>query len=184
MTKEKLESLEKLIATKFPDLERERLDDALVVRVNIDSLVSTLQCLRDDPDLDFKQMIDLCGVHYPQREKPLEVVYQLLSVYKNHRIRIKLAVDEQTPVPTVGGLWFCADWYEREAYEMFGILFSGHPDLRRLLTGYDFEGFPLRKDFPLNGYTEVRYDPAQHRIVREPVQMRTPDREPYQAKLS
>ena len=184
MTKEKRETLEKLMAAKFPDLERERLGDALVVRVTPDTLLATMERLRDDPDLDFKQMMDLCGVHYPQREKSMEVVYQLLSVHKNHRIRLKLAVDEQTPVPSVIDVWSCADWFEREAYEMFGILFSGHPDLRRLLTEYDFEGYPLRKDFPLNGYVEVRYDSAQRRVVREPIQMEHSDREPYQAKLS
>ena len=184
MTKDKQENLAQLIAAKFPGLACEHLRDALVVRVTQESLVATMMRLRDDPDLDFKQMIDLCGVHYPSREKPLEVVYQLLSVYKNHRLRVKLALEEGAFVPSVVGVWGCADWYEREAYEMFGILFSGHPDLRRLLTEYDFEGFPLRKDFPLNGFVEVRYDPAQRRVVREPIQMRHPDREPYQAKLS
>lgn len=184
MTKETLESLEQLIAAKFPDLKRERLEDALVLWVEPDTLLATVTQLRDDSELDFKQMIDLCGVHYPDRSRPLEVVYQLLSVYKNHRLRLKLALDEQTFVPTVSNVWSCANWYEREAYEMFGILFSGHPDLRRLLTEYDFDGHPLRKDFPLNGYTEVRYDPAQRRVVREPVQMHQPDREPYPAKLS
>ena len=184
MTKETLDDLEQLVAAKLPDLSRERLGDALVLHVTVEALLDTVTLLRDDSDLDFKQMIDLCGVHYPDREQPLMLVYQLLSVYKNHRLRVKLALNERTFVPTVRGVWSCADWYEREAYEMFGIMFSGHPDLRRLLTEYDFVGYPLRKDFPLNGYTEVRYDTTQDRVVREPVQMLYGDREPYQAKLS
>ncbi|MEO5349190.1 MAG: NADH-quinone oxidoreductase subunit C [Magnetococcus sp. YQC-3] len=184
MTAEKLEALEQLVAARLPGVERERLRDALILRVTPDILLTTLAVLRDDPELNFTQMIDLCGVHYPNRAKPLEVVYQLLSVHKNHRIRVKLAVDEQTPVPSVIGLWWCADWHERETYEMFGILFSGHPDLRRLLTDYDFEGHPLRKDFPLSGLTEVQYDPAQKRVVRQPVRMVNSNREPYQVNPS
>lgn len=184
MTQEKLDQLEERIAARFPNLERERLTDALILRVTPDTLLETMAVLRGDPELDFKQMMDLAGVHYPNRAQSLELVYQLLSVHKNHRLRVKLALDEQTPVPSVTQLWWCADWYEREAYEMFGILFSGHPDLRRLLTEYDFEGFPMRKDFPLNGTTEVRYDPKQGRVIRQPIQMVHPDREPYQANLS
>lgn len=179
MTEESLQKLEQLIAAKLPDLKRELLKDAVVVHVTTENLISTMKQLRDDVDLDFKQMIDLCGVHFPNQEKPFQVVYQLLSVYKNHRLRVKLDIEEETVVPSVIEVWSCANWSEREAYEMFGILFSGHPDLRRLLTDYDFEGHPLRKDFPLNGYTEVRYDPAQKRVVREPIQMKHPDREPY-----
>ena len=184
MTQEKLDRLEQLIADRLPELARERLADALIVRVTPETLLATMTRLRDDPELNFTQMIDLTGIHYPQREKPLEVVYQLLSVHKNHRLRVKLAVDEQTPVPSVIGIWWCADWFERETYEMFGILFSGHPDLRRLLTDYDFEGYPLRKDFPLSGLTEVRYDPAQRRVIRQSLQMVHPNREPYQANPS
>ncbi|MEO5362051.1 MAG: NADH-quinone oxidoreductase subunit C [Magnetococcus sp. DMHC-8] len=184
MTKDKLDQLEQSVADRFPDLTRERLADALILRVTPATLLATMTRLRDDPELDFKQMIDLGGVHYPGRDLPLEVVYQLLSVHKNHRLRIKLAVDEQTPVPSIAGLWWCADWFEREAYEMFGILFSGHPDLRRLLTDYDFEGYPLRKDFPLHGLTEVRYDPAQKRVIRQPTRMVDGNREPYQINPS
>jgi NADH-quinone oxidoreductase subunit C len=176
----KLDHLEQLLTDRLPHVERHRLADAIILRVTPDTLLETMLRLRDDPDLDFKQMIDLAGVHYPERDKPFEVVYQLLSVRKNHRVRVKLAVDEQTPVPTVTSVWWCADWFEREAYEMFGILFAGHPDLRRLLTDYDFEGFPLRKDFPLSGLSEVRYDPAQKRVIRQPLQMVHPNREPYQ----
>ncbi|MBF0183659.1 MAG: NADH-quinone oxidoreductase subunit C [Magnetococcales bacterium] len=181
---EKLDHLEQLLSDRLPHLQRERLADAVVVWVTPENLVETMTRLRDDPDLDFKQMIDLAGVHYPEREKPFVIVYQLLSVHKNHRLRVKMAIDEQTPVPSVIPVWWCADWYEREAYEMFGILFAGHPDLRRLLTDYDFEGFPLRKDFPLSGLSEVRYDPAQKRVIRQPLQMVHPNREPYQVNPS
>ncbi len=181
MTKDKLDQLESLIASRFAGLERERSIDALILRVTPENLLATMTQLRDDLTLDFKQLIDLAGVHYPDREKSMEVVYQLLSVHKNHRLRVKVAVDESTPVPSVAGVWWSADWFEREAYEMFGILFSGHPDLRRLLTDYDFEGYPMRKDFPLSGLTEVRYDLTLKRVIRQPVQMVHPNREPYQA---
>ncbi|WP_130470585.1 complex I 30 kDa subunit family protein [Candidatus Magnetaquicoccus inordinatus] len=176
---EKLDHLEQLLAERLAHIERQRLPDAVVLHVTPETLVATMLLLRDDPQLDCKQMIDLAGVHYPEREKAFEIVYQLLSVHKNHRLRVKLAVDEQTPVPSVTSVWWCADWFEREAYEMFGILFTGHPDLRRLLTDYDFEGFPLRKDYPLSGLSEVRYDPAQKRVIRQPIQMVHPNREPY-----
>ncbi|MBF0161355.1 MAG: NADH-quinone oxidoreductase subunit C [Magnetococcales bacterium] len=187
MTKEKLNTLEQLVADRFPALPRQRLPEpaeALVLRVTPDNLLATMGRLRDDPELNFTQMIDLAGVHYPGRAQPLELVYQLLSVHKNHRLRVKLAVDEETPVPSISGLWWCADWYEREAYEMIGVLFSGHTDLRRLLTEYDFEGYPLRKDFPLEGLTEVRYDEGEQRVVRQRVQRLHAHREPYQANLS
>jgi len=182
MTRQKLEQLDRLIALKLPSHPRELLEDALIIRVTPDNLIMTLTLLRDDVDLNFGQMIDLCGVHYPNRDKPFELVYQLISVYKNHRIRVKMALSESTPAPSITGLWSCSNWNEREAYEMFGILFTGHPDLRRLLTDYDFEGYPLRKDFPLNGLTEMRYDPDRKRVVQVPIQMVKPDREPYPAK--
>lgn len=182
MNRQKLEQLAQLVASKLPNLPSELLEDALILRVTPENLIETMTLLRDDADLNFKQMIDLCGVHYPTRDKPLEVVYQLLSVHKNHRIRLKLALDENTPAPTVTEIWSCADWYERETYEMFGILFAGHPDLRRLLTDYDFDGYPLRKDFPLNGLTDVYYDEKTSRVVTRPMVMERPDREPYPAK--
>ncbi|MBF0623322.1 MAG: NADH-quinone oxidoreductase subunit C [Magnetococcales bacterium] len=179
MSPEQLGRLESVIADLLPSLPRERLADALILRVAPAELVATMTLLRDDPALDFKILIDLAGVHYPGREKPLEVVYQLLSVYKNQRIRIKVAVAEGEPVPSVIPVWSSANWYEREAYEMFGILFSGHPDLRRLLTEYDFEGYPLRKEFPVTGHFEVRWDADQDRVVREPTRLTIPDREFY-----
>ncbi len=179
MTPEKLEQMEKTIRDGFPDLPLERLSDALILRVTPERLVHILTRLRDDEVLDFSQMIDLAGIHYPGRAQPLEVVYQLLSVHKNHRLRVKVALKEGEVVPSVTGVWSCADWYEREAYEMFGILFSGHPDLRRLLTDYDFDGFPLRKDFPVEGLTEVRYDKAQGRVVKVPIELQQKNREFY-----
>ncbi|MBF0189816.1 MAG: NADH-quinone oxidoreductase subunit C [Magnetococcales bacterium] len=183
MSPETLDQLEATMAARFPELPREKLADALIVRVQPERLVETMTRLRDDPELDFKMMIDLAGVHYPEREQPLEVVYQLLSVYKNHRLRVKVAIGEGVAVPSVIPVWSCADWYEREAYDLLGILFSGHPDLRRILNDYDFDGHPLRKDFPVTGRYEVRYDETLGRIVREPVALERANREPYRHTL-
>jgi NADH-quinone oxidoreductase subunit C len=179
MTPERLENLEKLVTEKFPDLPREQEIECLVLRVEPDQLLETMTQLRDSAGLDFRLMIDLAGVHYPQREKPLEVVYQLLSVKKNHRIRIKVSVAEETPVPSIISIWKCADWFEREAYDMLGIRFSNHPDLRRILNEYEFDGHPLRKDFPLSGRIEMRYDEKLGRVVREPIDMTPNEREPF-----
>jgi len=143
----------------------------LSVIVPAEVVVSVLRTLRDDAQCQFDQLIDICGVDYPEREKRFDVVYHLLSLRKNQRLRIKCEVDDRTPVPSVVELFASANWYEREAYDMYGILFSGHPDLRRILTDYGFQGFPLRKDFPLTGYVEVRYDDAQKRVVYEPVRL-------------
>ena len=127
--------------------------------------------MRDDPALQFEQLIDICGVDFPERAERFEVVYHLLSIRKNLRIRVKLSTDEATAVRSVIPLHPGANWFEREAFDMFGILFSGHPDLRRLLTDYGFQGHPLRKDFPLTGYVEVRYDDEKKRVVYEPVKL-------------
>lgn len=127
--------------------------------------------LRDDPACRFVSFIDICGVDYPERPSRFDVVYHLLSPEHNLRIRVKVATDERTPVPSIIDLFPAANWFEREAYDMYGILFSGHPDLRRLLTDYGFEGHPLRKDFPLTGFVEVRYDEAQGRVIYEPVKL-------------
>ena len=116
-------------------------------------------------------LIDICGVDYPARKERFDVVYHLLSPRLNQRIRVKLTTDEVTPVPSVVGVFPAANWFEREAYDMYGILFSGHPDLRRILTDYGFQGHPMRKDFPLTGYVEVRYDEEQKRVVYEPVEL-------------
>jgi NADH-quinone oxidoreductase subunit C len=134
-------------------------------------IVRVLTALRDDTQCLFEVLIDICGVDYPEREKRFDVVYHLLSPRRNQRIRIKCEADEDAAVPSVVGVFPAANWFEREAYDMYGILFSGHPDLRRLLTDYGFQGYPLRKDFPLTGYVEVRYDDAQKRVVYEPVKL-------------
>jgi len=136
-----------------------------------EQIVPALTALRDDSQCQFEQLIDICGVDYPQRTKRFDVVYHLLSPRRNQRIRVKCETDADTPVPSAVGVFPAANWYEREAYDMYGILFSGHPDLRRILTDYGFQGFPLRKDFPLTGYVEVRYDDDQKRVVYEPVKL-------------
>jgi len=134
-------------------------------------VVQALTFLRDRPECRFHQLIDLAGVDYPERPLRFDVVYHLLSMTKNHRIRFKVQTDEDTPVPSVCGLFPAADWFEREAFDMYGIFFDGHPDLRRLLTDYGFHGHPLRKDFPMTGYVEVRYDDELKRVVYEPVKI-------------
>ena len=134
-------------------------------------VLGALTFLRDNADTRFHQLIDLAGVDYPERPLRFDVVYHLLSLVKNHRIRLKVQTDEDTPVPSVSGLFPAADWFEREAFDMYGIFFEGHPDLRRLLTDYGFHGHPLRKDFPMTGYVEVRYDDELKRVVYEPVKI-------------
>lgn len=135
------------------------------------SIVKVLTFLRDDSNCLFKQLVDLCGVDYPDRGRRFEVVYNLLSLTQNQRVRVKLSVDEGTPVPSVTRVFSSAGWYEREAWDLYGIYFSDHPDLRRILTDYGFEGHPQRKDFPLTGYVELRYDDEQKRVVYEPVKL-------------
>jgi len=134
-------------------------------------IVATLTALRDHPVLRFTTLIDICGADYPERAKRFDVVYHLLSMRRNARVRIKLQTGEMQPVPTTVGVYPAANWFEREAFDMYGILFSDHPDLRRMLTDYGFSGHPLRKDFPLTGYVEVRYDDEQKRVVYEPVKL-------------
>ncbi|MEE8579679.1 MAG: NADH-quinone oxidoreductase subunit C [Hyphomicrobium sp.] len=143
----------------------------LTLHVAREEIVAVMTFLRDDPRCRFEILIDICGVDWPARTNRFDVVYHLLSPRLNQRIRVKLETDETTPVASVVGLFSVANWFEREAYDMFGILFSGHPDLRRLLTDYGFQGYPLRKDFPLTGYVEVRYDDEQKRVVYEPVEL-------------
>ena len=143
----------------------------LTVAVGRERIVEALTVLRDDPALQLECLIDICGVDYPERAERFEVVYHLLSMRRNLRLRVKVATDEDAPVPSVIEVFPAANWFEREAFDMYGILFSGHPDLRRLLTDYGFQGFPLRKDFPLTGYQEVRYDDEQKRVVYEPVKL-------------
>jgi NADH-quinone oxidoreductase subunit C len=143
----------------------------LTLEIAADQIAPVLTFLRDDPRCKFTTLIDICGADHPDRPKRFDVVYHLLSMQLNHRLRLKIQTDEQTPVASVIGIFPCADWFEREAFDMYGILFSGHPDLRRLLTDYGFQGFPLRKDFPLSGTVQVRYDSEQQRVVYEPVQL-------------
>ena len=143
----------------------------LTLDVAADRIVDVLAQLKDDPDLRFRQLIDLTCVDYPDRAKRFDVVYHLLSHAQNRRIRLKLQTDEDTAVASITAVHPCADWFEREAFDMFGVVFSGHPDLRRLLTDYGFAGHPLRKDFPMTGYVEVRYDEQQKRVVYEPVKL-------------
>ena len=145
--------------------------DELTIVVTTSEVIRTLTYLRDDPGCGFTILVDLCGVDYPDRSPRFDVVYHLLSISENARIRVKIAADSETPIPSVTPVFRVADWFEREAFDMYGILFSGHPDLRRILTDYGFTGFPLRKDFPLTGYVEVRYDDEQKRVVYEPVKL-------------
>ena len=135
-------------------------------------IIDVLTFLKTDPQCQFVSFIDICGADYPQREKRFDVVYHLLSPRQNKRIRVKVETDEDSTVPSATGVFPGADWFEREAYDLYGILFSGHPDLRRLLTDYGFEGHPLRKDFPLTGFVEVRYDDEAKRVVYEPVELK------------
>ncbi|MBO9123551.1 MULTISPECIES: NADH-quinone oxidoreductase subunit C [unclassified Rhizobium] len=144
----------------------------LNVTTTPETIVALLTFLRDDPRCGFVSMIDICGVDWPQREKRFDVVYHLLSPKQNLRIRVKLAVADGVSVPSATSVYMGAEWFEREAWDMYGIPFSGHADLRRLLTDYGFEGHPLRKDFPTTGYVEVRYDDAAKRVVYEPVELK------------
>ncbi|WP_334146605.1 NADH-quinone oxidoreductase subunit C [Hyphomicrobium sp.] len=143
----------------------------LTITVPAQDIIRALTLLRDDPACRFEVLIDICGVDWPERALRFDVVYHLLSPRLNQRIRVKVHTDEETPVPSVIEVFPAANWYEREAYDMYGILFTGHPDLRRLLTDYGFQGYPLRKDFPLTGYVEVRYDDEAKRVVYEPVKL-------------
>ena len=145
--------------------------DELTVHANRNDIVRVLTFLRDDVLCQFKILLDVCGVDYPERNERFDVVYHLLSLTQNARIRVKVTTDEDTPVPSVTSVFNAANWWEREAWDLYGIFFAGHPDLRRILTDYGFEGHPLRKDFPLTGYVEVRYDDAQKRVVYEPVNL-------------
>ena len=155
-----------------PDVITWRLEhEQLIVAVRRGAIERTLLFLRDDANTQFEQLLDVCGVDYPEEEERFEVNYQLLSLKHNQRVRVKVTTDEETPVPSVAALYPAATWYERETYDMYGVFFSDNPDLRRILTDYGFEGHPLRKDFPLTGYVEVRYDEGQKRVVYEPVKL-------------
>ena len=143
----------------------------LVAQAARDSLPPVMTMLRDHPRFAFEQMMDLCGVDWPERTERFDVVYNLLSVTLNQRVRVIVTTDAVTPVPSIHTIWPAATWWEREAWDLYGIVFSGQPDLRRILTDYGFEGHPLRKDFPLTGYVEVRYDEDRKQVVNEPVRL-------------
>ena len=152
-------------------LASEIVHDELIITSRPDAVVKVLTYLRDDVNCQFKQLMDVCGADYPEREPRFEVVYNLLSLNHNNRVRVKVQTDEMTPVPSVSGVFSSAGWWEREAWDLFGIYFADHADLRRIMTDYGFDGHPLRKDFPLTGYVEVRYDDELKRVVYEPVKL-------------
>lgn len=143
----------------------------LTLHAEAANILDVLTFLRDDAECKFVCFIDICGADYPTREMRFDVVYHLLSPYKNTRIRVKVLADEETQVPSAISVFPAANWYERETFDLYGILFSGHPDLRRILTDYGFSGHPLRKDFPVTGHVEVRYDDEAKRVVYEPVKL-------------
>jgi NADH-quinone oxidoreductase subunit C len=143
----------------------------LTLTARREDIVAVATYLRDAEPWRFISIVDICGVDYPEREERFEVVYHFMSPTRNLRVRVKISTDEDTPVASITGVFNGADWYEREAYDLYGILFTGHPDLRRLLTDYGFDGYPLRKDFPVTGFVEVRYDEERKRVVYEPVKL-------------
>jgi NADH-quinone oxidoreductase subunit C len=170
---DKLQSLQANLQTLLGSrlLKTESVVGELIITVSRAQIGSVLKSLRDDETTRFNMLMDLAGVDYPERTERFEVVYNLLSMVHNTRLRVKITTDEANAVPTAVPIYPVAGWFEREAYDLYGILFDGHPDLRRILTDYGFEGHPLRKDFPLTGYVEVRYDDEQKRIVYEPVKL-------------
>jgi NADH-quinone oxidoreductase subunit C len=168
----RLAALAGTIATGFAGVEEAGLEGGeVVVRTTRAALTGLLTALRDDPRTLCEQMMDLCGVDWPERAERFDVVYNLLSVSLNHRVRVIVATDAATPVPTVSGIWPCAVWWERECWDLYGVRFAGLADHRRILTDYGFEGHPLRKDFPLTGYIELRYDEDRKQCVYEPVRL-------------
>ncbi len=170
---ETLEELVSHIETEQPHSVKSCavVNDELVVYAVRDQIMSLMRFLRSDSQCRFETLADLCAVDYPERAERFEVVYHMLSMSLNQRIRVKVSTDEESPVPSLVELFPCANWNEREAFDMYGVLFSGHPDLRRILTDYGFEGHPLRKDFPLTGHVEVRYDEVEKRVVYQPVKL-------------
>ena len=170
---ELLQNIGAKLAESLPGatLAQTNLFGELTVTVDPSRITEVLKFLRDDEGAQFVSLIDISGADYPEREKRFDVVYHLLSPKLNRRIRIKLGTDEETPVPSATAVYPGADWYEREVYDLFGVLFVGHPDLRRILSDYGFEGYPLRKDFPMTGFVEVRYDDQEKRVRYEPVRL-------------
>ena len=146
-------------------------DNHIIFMAHYEDIITLLTFLRDDVRCQCKQLVDICGVDYLEKEKRFELVYHLLSLKYNHRFRVKIMVNEEEIVPSASSIFSSANWLEREIWDMYGIGFSGHPDLRRILSDYGFDGYPLRKDFPLTGYVEVRYDPERQKVVYEPVNL-------------
>lgn len=175
MPGEALKDLAEYIAERLENdvTGTEFVNDELVIYARAEGLVRVMQFLRDDKECQFQILADICGVDYPDRgpEARFEVVYNLLSMRQNNRARVKISADEEQLVPSMTGLFSSAGWFEREVWDMYGVLFAGNPDLRRILTDYGFEGHPQRKDFPLTGYVELRYDEEAKRVVYEPVQL-------------
>ena len=173
MTDQALKDLGEAVAATLGDdvLDTVIKNGELAVTVRRESILKVLTVLRDDPRFLFKQLMDVCGVDWPAREERLEVVYNLLSLKRNLRIRVKLTTRDGVMVPSATAVFSSANWFEREIWDMFGVLFDNHPDLRRILSDYGFEGHPLRKDFPLTGYIETRYDDELKRVVYEPVKL-------------
>ena len=173
MTDQALKDLGDAVAATLGDdvLDTVIKNGELAVRVRREGILRVLTVLRDDPRFLFRQLMDVCGVDWPGREERFEVVYNLLSLKHNRRIRLKLTTREGVAVPSATAVFSSANWFEREAWDMFGVLFDNHPDLRRILSDYGFEGHPLRKDFPLTGYIETRYDDELKRVVYEPVKL-------------
>ena len=171
---EKLAALAEYLSGALPGavLGSEIRHHELCCEIEREAVPRVLQFLRDDPKCRFTVLVDVCGVDHPDRPMRFDVVYNLLSMSLNQRIRLKLETDEEQPVPSAVGLFSAAGWWERETWDLFGVYFSDHPDLRRILTDYGFEGHPLRKDFPLTGYVELKYDEEQKRVVYEPVQLK------------
>jgi NADH-quinone oxidoreductase subunit C len=143
----------------------------LMLETTPDRLIALLTFLKNDSRCLFAQLVDVCGVDWPEREQRFDVVYNLLSLANNQRVRVKVATDEATPVPSAAAVYSSATWFERETYDLYGVWFADHPDLRRILTDYGFEGHPLRKDFPLTGFVEMRWDDVQKRVIYEPVKL-------------
>ncbi len=168
-----LRDLGEHVATSLSDyvFAAEVRRDELAVDARADQVVRVLKFLKDDPRCRFEQLIDLCGVDYPERDPRFDVVYHLLSISNNRRLRLRIGVNDDQPVPSAVDVYPAAGWWERETWDLYGIHFAGNPDLRRLLTDYGFDGHPLRKDFPLTGYVELRYDSEQKRVVYEPVKL-------------
>lgn len=146
-------------------------NDELIIILSKAILLKVLSFLKDDKDFQFKQLIDICGVDYPDRLDRFEIVYHLLSISLNQRVRVKLSVNDEETVPSIVTIYDAANWYEREVWDLFGIIFTDHPDLRRILTDYGFEGHPLRKDFPLSGFIQVKYDDSEKKVVNEKVSL-------------